>query len=163
MGFALSNELVLRSLAFDNRSEIPRAYTREGRDISPPLTWSGAPEQTKSFALFCHDPDAPLVTLRRYGFVHWTLYNIPAGVSELPEGIKDYTSGSNDFDQVGYGGPLPPEGHGPHHYFFWLLALASDEKLEEGLSLWELLEKVEPHILAMNRVVGIYERVRKTP
>lgn len=163
MGLALSNELVLKSSAFDNRGEIPRAYTREGRDISPPLSWSGAPEQTRSFAVFCHDPDAPLVISGRYGFSHWTLYNIPASVSELSEGTQEYTVGENDFDQSGYGGPLPPEGHGVHHYFFWVLALDTDARFEGGMNLGQLLENVGPHVVAMNRLVGTYERVRNTP
>ena len=74
--------------------------------------------------MLCHDPDAPLVSPGgTYGFVHWVLYNIPASVAQLPEGVQGYTSGQNDFGKRVYGGPMPPEGHGVHHYFFWLLAL----------------------------------------
>ena len=114
--------------------------------------------QAKSFAVICHDPDAPLVSPGTYGFVHWVLYNIPASASSLPEGVREYTAGDNDFDKRGYGGPMPPEGHGTHHYFFWLLALNQDLDLEEGLTMWQLLERVEPHVIGMNRLVGTFRR-----
>ncbi|HEX7038173.1 MAG TPA: YbhB/YbcL family Raf kinase inhibitor-like protein [Pseudomonadales bacterium] len=157
MGFALSS-MQLTSSAFRTGGAIPRKHTGEGDDVSPPLAWSGAPEKTRSFALVCHDPDAPLVTPGHYGFVHWVLYNIPASVKELPEAVDAYTSGRNDFGKTGYGGPMPPEGHGTHHYFFWLLALDKELDLPAGLTLWELLEKVEPNVVGMNRLVGTYQR-----
>ena len=157
MGFALS-KLQLKSSAFKSRETIPQKYTGEGEDISPPLEWTEIPEGTQSFALICHDPDAPLVTPGTYGFVHWVLYNIPGSVTSLSEGTKDYTSGINDFKKQGYSGPMPPDGHGVHHYFFWLLALNKEVNLEPGLSMWQLLERIEPNIIGMNRIVGIYER-----
>lgn len=158
MGFALS-DMKLESGAFDNDTRIPARHTGEGEDVSPALSWSGAPEGTKSFALICHDPDAPLITGRgTYGFVHWTLYNIPGSVTALPEGCGDYTTGKNDFGNTGYGGPMPPEGHGEHKYYFWVLALDEELDLPDGLSLWELLEKVEPHVTGMNRLIGTYRR-----
>ena len=157
MGFALSS-MQLTSSAFRTGGAIPRKHTGEGEDVSPPLAWSGAPENTKSFALICHDPDAPLVTPGHYGFVHWVLYNIPASVNELPEGVDAHTSGRTDFGKTGYGGPMPPEGHGTHHYFFWLLALDKELDLPAGLTLWELLEKIEPNVIGMNRLVGTYQR-----
>jgi hypothetical protein len=86
------------------------------------------------------------------------LYGIPASATGLPEGVEDYTPGVNDFDRRGYGGPMPPKGHGIHHYFFWLLALDAAIKHGPGLSLWELLEKIEPHVIGMNRLVGTYSR-----
>ena len=82
MGFALSS-MQLRSSAFESGGEIPRKCTGEGEDVSPALAWSDVPEATKSFAIICHDPDAPLVTPGKYGFVHWVLYNIPGEVREL--------------------------------------------------------------------------------
>lgn len=158
MGFALS-EMKLRSEAFGPYGAIPRKHTGEGEDVSPALSWSDAPEGTKAFAVICHDPDAPLVSPGgTYGFVHWVLYNIPASVRELEEGTTQYTSGKTDYGKTGYGGPMPPEGHGKHHYYFWVLALADDTPLEPGLTLWELLRRVEPHVLGMNRLVGTYER-----
>lgn len=157
MGFALS-DMTLTSSAFDAGGNIPRKHTGEGGDVSPALRWSGAPDDARAFAVVCHDPDAPLVTPGHYGFVHWVLYNIPAGVHELPEGVQEYTSGKNDFGKTGYGGPMPPEGHGRHHYFFWLLALRRETDYPAGLTLWELLEQVEPDVIAMNRLVGTYTR-----
>jgi len=107
---------------------------------------------------FCHDPDAPLVTPGAYGFVHWVFYNIPASVTQLAEDEKNYTSGINSFGRDGYGGPMPPEGHGLHHYFFWILALDTESNLDPGLSMEELLKKIEPNVIGMNRLVGTYSR-----
>jgi Raf kinase inhibitor-like YbhB/YbcL family protein len=157
MGFALS-DMTLLSPAFDNGGPIPTRHTGEGEDASPALTWSGAPEGTESFAIICHDPDAPLVKPGTYGFVHWVLYGIPGSAHGLAEGCGDYAQGVNDFGNAGYGGPMPPEGHGTHHYFFWLLALDASPELESGLSMWELLRRIEPHVIAMNRLVGTYSR-----
>lgn len=158
MGFALSN-MQLISTAFDHGEAIPKKHTGEGEDVSPALSWSGAPSGTQSFAIICHDPDAPLVTDRgTYGFVHWVSYNIPASVHNLAEGTEDYASGPNDFGNQGYGGPMPPEGHDVHQYYFWVLALSEPPELESGLNMWQLLERVEPSILGMNRLVGTYER-----
>jgi Raf kinase inhibitor-like YbhB/YbcL family protein len=157
MGFALST-MTLASTAFGNGEAIPAKYTGDADDVSPALSWSDAPEGTRSFALICHDPDAPLVKPGTYGFVHWVLYGIPGSVSDLPEGVGDYIQGANDFGNVGYGGPMPPAGHGTHHYFFWLLALDSEPDLSSGLSMWELLDKIEPHVIGMNRLMGSYSR-----
>jgi len=157
MGFALSN-MTLTSSAFDDGGAIPTRHTGEGEDVSPALSWSGAPDGTRSFALICHDPDAPLILPGTYGFVHWVLYGIPGKTRALPEGTGDYVQGVNNFGNAGYGGPMPPEGHGTHHYFFWLLALDSDPRLEPGLTMWELLERIEPSVTAMNRLVGTYSR-----
>jgi Raf kinase inhibitor-like YbhB/YbcL family protein len=90
--------------------------------------------------------------------VHWVLYGIPGSVTELAEGVGDYVQGVNDFGNAGYGGPMPPPGHGTHHYFFWLLALDSEVDLPAGLTMWELLERTEPNIIGMNRLVGTYRR-----
>ena len=79
-------------------------------------------------------------------------------VTALPEGCGDYTAGKNDFGNTGYGGPMPPEGHGEHKYYFWVLALDKELDLPDGLTLWELLEKIEPHVTGMNRLVGTYRR-----
>lgn len=157
MGFALST-MELTSSAFKHLGRIPRKHTGEGDNVSPALAWRGAPGGTDSFALFCNDPDAPLVTPGTYGFVHWVLYNIPASTSSLAEGFDGYTSGMNSFGKPGYGGPMPPERHGQHHYYFWLLALDQDLSLPDGLSLWDLLKRIEPHVTAMNRLVGTYSR-----
>ena len=157
MGFALSS-MKLTSAAFEPGGSIPARYTGEAEDVSPALAWSDAPEGTKAFALICHDPDAPLVKPGTYGFVYWVLYGIPGSVTELAEGVGDFVQGVNDFGNAGYGGPMPPPGHGTHHYFFWLLALDSDVDLAPGLTLWELLDRIEPNVIGMNRLVGTYSR-----
>jgi hypothetical protein len=148
----------LTSTAFAPLGRIPKQYTGEGADVSPPLTWRNAPAGTKAYALVCHDPDAPLVTPVAYGFTHWVLYDIPGSVTELGEAEKGYTSGTNSFGKRGYGGPMPPELHGVHHYYFWLLALRAVPKLAAGLSMLELFAAVEPQVLGMNRLIGTYSR-----
>jgi len=157
MGFALS-DMRLKSSAFEQGGDIPSKYTGDAEDVSPAMDWADVPDGAKSFALICHDPDAPLVKPGTYGFVHWVLYGIPGNVSELPEDVADYVQGVNDFGSPGYGGPMPPPGHGTHHYFFWLLALDSEPELPPGLTLWELLDKLEPSIIGMNRLMGTYSR-----
>ena len=158
MGFALS-DMRLSSTAFANGDSIPAKHTGVDEDVSPALTWTDAPSGTKAFAVICHDPDAPLVTPGgTYGFVHWVLYNIPASIAGIDEASVAYTSGKNDFGKTGYGGPMPPVGHGTHQYYFWVLALDEEVLLEEGLTLWELLARVEPNLIGMNRLVGTFER-----
>ncbi|MFT6431720.1 MAG: Raf kinase inhibitor-like YbhB/YbcL family protein [Halopseudomonas sp.] len=159
MGFAFTNDMQLTSSAFNHDGAIPSKFTGEGEDVSPALSWNNAPEGTKGYAVICHDPDAPLISPKgTYGFVHWTLYNIPGSVTQLSEGTDEYTQGKNNFGKTGYNGPMPPEGHGQHKYYFWVLALDKDLDLQADLSLWELLAKVEPHCLAMNRLIGTYQR-----
>jgi Raf kinase inhibitor-like YbhB/YbcL family protein len=143
---------------FENGGNIPSKYTGEGENVSPPLQWKNVPEGTRSFALVCHDPDAPMVSESTYGFVHWVLYNIPGSVTSLEEGTTEFTKGHNGGNREGYMGPMPPEGHGIHHYFFLLLALDKELDLESGLTLWQLLKSVEPNVIGMNRLVGIYQR-----
>ena len=158
MGFALS-DMRLSSKAFENTGSIPSQHTGVGEDTSPALTWTDAPAGTKAFAVICHDPDAPLVTPDgTYGFVHWVLYNIPGSTSGLDEGRKEFTNGKNDFGNVGYGGPMPPVGHGKHQYYFWVLALDQQVDLEAGLTMWQLLARIEPNLIGMNRLVGTFER-----
>lgn len=157
MAFALS-EIQITSSAFDNLESIPAKYGPEGDNVSPPLAWHGAPEGTQAYAVVCHDPDAPLVQNGTHGFVHWVLYNLPATTTELEESTTVGTAGKNDFGEQGYGGPMPPEGHGVHYYYFWILALDQALDLPAGLDLHELLEKAEPHLLGMNRFIGTYKR-----
>jgi len=157
MGFALS-PMQITSAAFEPLGRIPKKHTGEGTNVSPPLSWNGAPKETKSFVLVVHDPDAPLATPDGYGFVHWLLYNIPASVTSLAEGEAGYTSGATGFGKPKYGGPLPPEGHGVHHYYFWVLALNAEPKLKPGLTMRELFTAIESSVIAMNRLVGTYSR-----
>lgn len=158
MGFALS-DLRLTSPAFTQGAAIPARHTGEGEDLSPELFWTEVPAGTRSLAVICHDPDAPLVSVRGgYGFVHWVLYNIPGTETGLPEAVTDFTPGKNDFGRMGYGGPMPPPGHGMHHYFFWLLALRHAPQLPQGLTQMDLLKRIEPSLIGMNRLVGTYAR-----
>ena len=157
MAFALSS-IQLTSNAFPPGGQIPTKHTGEGEDISPALAWNQVPEGAQAFALICHDPDAPLIKLGSYGFVHWVVYNLPADLRNLVEGSTEGTAGINDFGNTGYGGPMPPEGHGVHHYYFWILALDRPLDLPAGLSMAELLEKIEPCLLGVNRLVGTYQR-----
>ncbi|GEN28991.1 UPF0098 protein [Halovibrio variabilis] len=157
MAFALSS-MQVTSPAFANHEAIPSQHTGEGDDVSPALAWQEAPEGTKGFALICHDPDAPLVKGGSYGFVHWVLYNLPGDIQELTEKTALGAAGMNDSGNIGYAGPMPPEGHGKHLYYFWVLALDHQTSLPEGLTLTELLQEVEPNLLGMNRLVGTYQR-----
>ena len=157
MKFALS-DLQVSSSVFKDGGQIPTRHTGEGDDISPPLAWNNVPDGTRSFAVICHDPDAPVLSAGGYGFVHWVLYNVPGTATSLPEGASGHTTGPTDFGKPGYGGPMPPNGHGTHHYFFWVLALGREADLEPGLTLGQLLEKIEPDLIGMNRLVGTYER-----
>lgn len=154
MSFAIS-PLQLHSKSFSNGS-IPTRHAKAGGNISPPLNWDNVPEGTRSFALICHDPDAPRIADGEYGFVHWVLYNIPLR-DDLPENTDIGTAGVNSYGEQGYGGPRPPSGHGLHHYFFVLFALRSEPTLPPNLSARELLMRIEPEVLGMNRLVGTYE------
>jgi Raf kinase inhibitor-like YbhB/YbcL family protein len=157
MGFVLC-DMQVTSTAFTKGQPIPDKHTTEGEDVSPPLAWTDPPAGTRSFAVICHDPDAPLVSPGSYGWVHWVLYNLPASTTSLDEGTAAGTPGPNDSGSTGYAGPAPPPGHGTHHYFFTVLALDDEVDLERGLTMWELLERIEPHVIGMNRLVGTYKR-----
>jgi Raf kinase inhibitor-like YbhB/YbcL family protein len=157
MGFALS-AMQLTSASFPAEGPIPAGYAYATGNTSPQLSWTDAPDGTQSFAVICHDPDAPLITPGQYGFVHWVLYNLPASTTALAENTTEGTAGKNNFGEMGWGGPMPPEGHGKHHYFFTLLALNAELNLPAGLTMWELLEKVEPNVIGANRLMGTFQR-----
>ena len=154
------------STAFTQGHAIPKKYTGEGADVSPPLTWTGVPETAKELVLICDDPDAPTDE----PWVHWLIYQMPADVRGLPEGIlrksrlKDpqgALQGKNSWpegDNIGYRGPMPPKGHGVHHYYFKLYALDTALKAEPGWNKRTLLEHMEGHVLAEGVLMGTYER-----
>jgi hypothetical protein len=155
------NAMKLTSTAFQEGRIIPVNYTGVGADVSPPLQWSGAPASTKSFALICDDPDAPMGT-----WVHWVIYGLPAATTGLPENTAAVDSlpggtrqGMNDFGRVGYGGPLPPPGK-PHRYFFKLYALDSELPLKARATKEELLRAMDGHILGEAQLMGTYQRAR---
>jgi Raf kinase inhibitor-like YbhB/YbcL family protein len=149
----------LTSPSFEHQHAIPAKHTGEGADASPALKWEGAPSGTKSFALICDDPDAPVGT-----WVHWVIYNIPPGTTEMPEGVakSDTVAGArqgvNDFGKVGYNGPMPPRGHGKHRYFFKLYALKSELDLRPRATKKQLEDAMQGQILAQTELVGTYER-----
>jgi hypothetical protein len=149
-------DLRIKSSAFASLGRIPRRNAGDGDDLSPQLEWAGAPSGTREFALVCHDPDAPLI----HGFTHWVLYGIPSTTTRLPEGQKPsaFIAGVNSAGKTGYTGPYPPNGHGPHHYYFWVYALDGALGLKAGLSMEQLLNAIDGHVLEQARTVGLYER-----
>ncbi len=147
--------ITVKSGAFVEGGRIPRIYTGEGKDISPPLGWSGVPEKTREIALICDDPDAPTPK----PWVHWVAYKIPAASPGLKEGSAGGAlEGRNDFGKNAYGGPMPPPGHGTHHYHFKIYALDAELNLKAGATKEQLLKAMEGHILGEGRLVGTYER-----
>ena len=147
--------LHVSSTAFSEGKSIPEKYTCDGQNVSPSLTWSGAPAGAKSFALIVDDPDAPSGT-----FTHWVLYDVPPGAAELKEGSHGGgKEGMNDFKKRGYGGPCPPPG-GPHRYFFRLYALDLGSLGKAGLSKHDALAAMKGHILAEGQLMGTYQRKR---
>lgn len=125
-----------------------------GANRSPELHWQGAPKGTKSFALIVHDPDAP----HPGGWYHWIAYNLPPTISSLPVDatVAPGELGTNDFQEVGYGGPCPPPGK-PHHYNFTLYAL--DETTVPGTNLTgpQLEQAIQGHVLGKATVTGLYQ------
>jgi len=150
--------LQITSSAFSEGGMIPKQFTCEGPDVSPQLSWSGAPAGTQSLALIMDDPDAPVGT-----WVHWILYNLPATTKELPEGVakQDQAAGGlqgrNDFKKTGYGGPCPPAGK-PHRYFFKLYALDGKLDLQAGAGKPDVERAMNGHILAQGQLMGKYKR-----
>ena len=153
----------LTSAAFQTGQRMPVKYTGDGDEVSPPLAWSGAPEGTKAFALIMDDPDAP----REEPWVHWLIYEIPPTTESLDEGLPKTDrldkpagalQGSNSWPKIGYRGPMPPKGHGVHHYHFKLYALAAALDLEPGLDKAALLRAIEGHVIGRAELVGTYER-----
>ncbi|HUU08950.1 MAG TPA: YbhB/YbcL family Raf kinase inhibitor-like protein [Phycisphaerae bacterium] len=152
----------LTSPAFQPDARIPKPYTGEGDDTSPPLEWSAPPEGTRSFALVCDDPDAPAGT-----WDHWIIWNIPADYDKLPAGVSkteqpaDFggaVQGKNSWPRIGYNGPMPPPGHGTHHYHFVLYALDTILTLTPGARKADLLTAMKDHVLGEARLTGVYSR-----
>jgi Raf kinase inhibitor-like YbhB/YbcL family protein len=149
----------LNSDVFVVGGAIPKKYTSEGENVSPPLRWEGAPAQAKEFAVVCWDQDAPGLD----PFVHWVLLGIDQGTASLAEGDGNKavaaggTQGRNDLGTFRYEGPAPSEGDGPHHYHFRIYALDQPLVLE-GFSIdWRLLVRnMNGHILAEGELVGVY-------
>jgi Raf kinase inhibitor-like YbhB/YbcL family protein len=153
--------LAVGSPAFAAGAAIPRRHACDGEDLSPAISWSGAPASTREFAIVCEDPDAPGGT-----FVHWVIWGIPATVSSLPEGIAagDHVvgvasalQGTNGFRVHGYRGPCPPPGN-PHHYRFRVYALSDRIDLPAGSTVERLRSAMDGHVAAAGEVIGTYGR-----
>jgi len=151
-------QMEITSSAFDEGAMIPEKYTCDNIDISPPLKWTNIPEGTKTLAIICDDPDAPMGT-----WVHWILFNLPADINELSEDIpaleilpNGAKQGKNDFGKIGYGGPCPPGG--THRYYFKVYALSEELDIKAGISKSELLKAMEGNILSDEKLMGRYKR-----
>jgi Raf kinase inhibitor-like YbhB/YbcL family protein len=150
----------LTSTAFSDGAAIPRRHTCDGEDTSPPVAWSDVPKGTRSFALFCDDPDAPGGT-----WYHWAAYDMAASqIALVPDAARhadryNFKQGTNDFQRVGYGGPCPPHRHGPHHYQFRLMALSIEHlPLPRNVPCRDIEREARKHMLAEAVMVGVYER-----
>ncbi len=151
----------IESAAFRPNAGIPRKYTCEGDDLSPPLTWSGEPAGTKSFALILDDPDAPDPKAPQTTWVHWVVYDMPAGTHALPEGAArklpaGARHGKNDWKRTGYGGPCPPVGR--HRYFHKLYALDVELTDLREPTKAQLEAAMKGHILGQAEVIGTYQK-----
>jgi Raf kinase inhibitor-like YbhB/YbcL family protein len=156
---ASSMAFTVKSPDFANGADIPKPFTCTGEDRSPALEWSGAPAETKSFALIADDPDAPAGT-----WVHWVIFNIPGSSHGLLTGVENKEEladgtrqGMNDFRKVGYNGPCPPPGK-PHRYSFRLYALNEQLTLGTRASKDALEHAMEGHIVAKAEWMGRFRR-----
>jgi Raf kinase inhibitor-like YbhB/YbcL family protein len=150
---ATLTKLELTSSAFQNGQPIPDRYTCDGVNQPPSLSWGDPPQGTKSFALVIDDPDAPGGTFR-----HWGVFDIPASARSIG-GQRVGTEVTNDFGKPGYGGPCPPEGHGPHHYHFKLFALDVDKlNIAASSKVLDVETEAAKHAIAQGDLVGTYER-----
>ena len=147
------------STSFPNGGDIPKKFTCDDADVSPEISWNGAPSGTQAYALIADDPDAPAGT-----WTHWVLFNIPASTTSLPEGVSKVDElaggerqGRNDFRKIGYNGPCPPPGK-PHRYFFKLYALKSKLDLKPGASKQEVEQAIQGSTLAKAEWMGKYQR-----
>jgi Raf kinase inhibitor-like YbhB/YbcL family protein len=153
--------LTLESSAFRPNGEIPRKYTCEGDDVSPPLGWTGAPAGAKSFALVVDDPDAPDPKAPSTVWVHWVVYNLPASTHALAEDASRALpaaarDGRNDWKRTGYGGPCPPIGR--HRYFHKLYALDVELLDLHEPTRAQLETAMKGHILGQAELVGTYQK-----
>lgn len=150
------SEIKVSSAAFKEGQPIPRQYTCDGVNISPPLEWSGVPKTAKTIAIVADDPDAPSGT-----WVHWVLYNLPADNIGFVENVPPSETlkaggfqGKNDFGKMGYGGPCPPSG--THRYFFKVYALDAEVPLQAGATKAEVEKAIEGHIIGQGQLMGTY-------
>jgi Raf kinase inhibitor-like YbhB/YbcL family protein len=139
--------------AFQNNGNIPSKYTCDGSDISPALVIENCPAGSKTLALICDDPDAPMGT-----WVHWVFWNVPPNTKEIKENNvpQGAVEGMNDFKKHSYGGPCPPSG--THHYFFKVYALDIVLNISPNSTKADLEKGMKGHILAQGQLIGLYKR-----
>lgn len=158
----MPRRIEVHSDAFDDNGVIPVKYSGEGQDVSPPLRWSGVPAEAREVVVLCEDPDAPMTK----PFLHWLMRGLSPQVDRLPEGVSKMAhpseidgaeQGENGRHNTGYMGPIPPQGHGVHHYHFEVFAL--DQPLADGIADRDALKRaMAGHVIAYGEVVGTYER-----
>ncbi len=156
------NIFKLTSKELKNNDTLPDAqvfngYGCNGGNVSPQLSWINPPENTKSFAIICHDPDAP----RENGWYHWLVVNIPSKTNSIEKGGKiiGATETITDFETTGYGGACPPVGHGIHHYDFTIYALDVDKiNVKSTDKPKKVEEAILKHAIAKSTITGLYER-----
>lgn len=158
--FMATSTLVLKSPVFENGASIPSRFTCDGENMSPPISWSGVPDGTKSLALIADDPDVPKILKPDGVFDHWVLFNIPPETTEVTTGGTAGVSGGNGAGKNQYTGPCPPPQYEPseHRYFFRLYALDTMLALPEGASKEEVLAAMQGHIIAQAELMGRYKR-----
>ncbi|MGZ3723068.1 MAG: YbhB/YbcL family Raf kinase inhibitor-like protein [Bdellovibrionales bacterium] len=159
-GAAMASDFTLKSTAFSNQGDIPVRFTCDGANVSPELSWEGAPKETKVFALIVDDPDAPDPEKPEKVVSHWVLYNIPGNVKSFAEGAKTFPrstqQGLNYEGKTGYAGPCPPIGK--HRYFFKIFALDGSVHFMVRPSKQDLEKGMVGHILAQSELVGLYAK-----
>ena len=152
----------ITSSAFSHQGDIPGQYTCEAADISPPLAWSGVPQNTQSLVLIVDDPDAPDPKAPRMVYAHWLLYNLPPQADGLPEAVRDNQlpggtlQGKNDWGRTAYGGPCPPIGK--HRYFFKLYALDTVLADLHHPSKQQLERAMQGHVITHTEMIGLYQK-----
>ena len=153
----------IESSVFSQGQAMPKRYTGDAEDVSPPLQWSGLPAGARQLALIVDDPDAPTPE----PWVHWVIYAVSPHCEQLPQGIATDAAppepagamqGKNSWNTLGYRGPAPPPGSGPHHYHFNLYALDAQLELPDSLDKNSLLAAMKGHIVGQAELVGTYER-----
>lgn len=156
------NIFKISSKNFKNNDTLPfnqlyKGYGCDGGNLSPQLSWQNPPQNTKSFALICHDPDAP----KENGWYHWIVINIPKNTNSFEEGqkIDNSIQTLTDFETKGYGGACPPKGHGIHHYNFTIYALDVEKlNVKEDIKPKEMEEEILSHSIAKSTITALYER-----
>jgi Raf kinase inhibitor-like YbhB/YbcL family protein len=154
--------LILKSTDFVHLGEIPKIFTCEGDDISPAISWSQLPQNTKSLVLIVDDPDAPDPKAPKMTWVHWLLYNIPPTVTEIPKAVAvsdlpgDTQQGKNDWKKTGYGGPCPPIGR--HRYFHKLYALDIELPDLHHPNKNQLEKAMVGHVIGQAELIGTYQK-----